>query len=69
MNLMFVQEGLGQVTPTLTQGCIRMAVHRRRKDLSLHPTWDLPRRELGLCAPVRLWGVGCPPLPMAAPAE
>ena len=50
----------------------------RRKDLGLHPTWDPPRSDpaqISGCAltrprpQVRLWGIGRPPLPMAAPAE
>ena len=50
----------------------------RRKDLGLHPTWDPPRSDpaqISGCAlprprpQVRLWGVGRPHLPMAAPAE
>ena len=52
----------------------------RRKDLGLHPMWDPPRSDpaqISGCAlphprlqvQVRLWRVGCPPLPMTALAE
>ena len=52
----------------------------QREDLGLRPMWDplrsVPAKTWGCALPhprpqmqVRLWGVGCPPLPMTALAE
>ena len=58
--------------------CPPQRIAARRKDLGPHPKWDPPRSDpaqiSGRALPcprpqVQLWGVGRPPLPMAAPAE
>ena len=64
-----------QIYKALTPPVPPQRIAARRKD---HPAWDLPRSDpaqISGCAlprprpQVRLWGVGRPPLPMAAPAE
>ena len=69
-----------QIYKALTPPAPPQRIAARRKDLGLHPMWDPPRSDpyqiAGCALPhprpqiqVRLWGVGCSPLPMTAPAE